>query len=300
MAQTGRGCLNRTATGLPGLCSLRRVTSAAAWSVHGPHPWAGGHSCGHSLTGVDSNNNQARQSGLSEGVKPRSRLELSRGSRSRTGRAARMKGSWVPPPSRDIHSGQQCSLEAAVGVEPTRIRFAGEALIRSGIRPNGFVRTLGRIRTAGLNVRNVALCSAELRGSVRAEGFEPPQRRNRVTAGPNSPTLARSRGVPDRIRTGASRVTVGRSAAELQPPSLPSCVPAEGLEPPAVGVWDRRSSVELHGQCGTYPGLELNQRPPSYQNGALPLSYQDSGLAVRRERIELSSPDQESGAKPLS
>ena len=39
-------------------------------------------------------------------------------------------------------------------------------------------------------------------GSVRAEGFEPPERNgNRVTAGPTSPSVARPPGVSDRIRT---------------------------------------------------------------------------------------------------
>ena len=105
------------------------------------------------------------------------------------------------------------------------------------------LRTLGRIRTAGLNVRNVALCSAELRGS----GYECERRDSNPLSeaqpGYSRPqlsyvgALARSGvRVPDRIRTGASRVTVGRSTAELQPPSLLCCVPAEGLEPPTVGV----------------------------------------------------------------
>ena len=106
------------------------------------------------------------------------------------------------------------------------------------------VGTLGRIRTAGLDIRIVALCSAELRGQVidtcERRDSNPLSVRNRVTAGPNSPTLARSRDVLIGCLTGVEPVP-----PESQSGALPlsyshhgecSYVPAEGLEPPIVGV----------------------------------------------------------------
>ena len=190
------------------------------------------------------------------------------------------------------HSGQQ--VEAAVGIEPTRIRFAGGALKPFGhtamvclslprtLVAKRQVRTLGRIRTAGLNVRNVALCSAELRGwvRVRAEGFEPPQRR---AAGLQpAPTLLRWRArlfLASGCLTGFEPVL-----PESQSGALPlsyshhrysRAYPRRDLNPQPSVCRTVALPLSYTGRCGTYPGLELNQRPPSYQDGALPLSYQD-------------------------
>jgi hypothetical protein len=69
------------------------------------------------------------------------------------------------------------------------------------------VRTPGRDRTAGLDARNVALSPLSYEGLrvvschtllVRAEGFEPPQQCNWVTASPDSPASARSHEYPRR------------------------------------------------------------------------------------------------------
>jgi hypothetical protein len=54
--------------------------------------------------------------------------------------------------------------------------------------------------------------SAALRGhGVRAEGFEPPQTCNRVTAGPDSPTSAHPLGVAAGTRTRTTRATTWRA-----------------------------------------------------------------------------------------
>jgi hypothetical protein len=65
------------------------------------------------------------------------------------------------------------------------------------------MRTLGRSRTGHFLLRRQALFPLSYEGMVGAEGFEPTVARySRVTAGPDSPTSARPRGVTDRDRTG--------------------------------------------------------------------------------------------------
>jgi hypothetical protein len=114
---------------------------------------------------------------------------------------------------------------------------------------------------------------------VRAEGFEPPQRR---AAGLQpAPTLPRwrARAMQFGCLTGFEPVL-----PESQSGALPlsyshhryfRAYPRRDLNPQPSVCRTVALPLSYTGMCGTYPGLELNQRPPSYQDGALPLSYQD-------------------------
>jgi hypothetical protein len=141
--------------------------------------------------------------------------------------------------------------------------------------------TFGTSRSAPLSYEGLSTC----RGTCERRDSNP---LSDATGLQPAPTLPRWRArldfsfrVPDRIRTGASRVTVERSATELQPPWFLRAYPRRDLNPQPSVCRTVALPLSYTGMCGTYPGLELNQRPPSYQDGALPLSYQDLVYAGR-------------------
>ena len=132
--------------------------------------------------------------------------------------------------------------------------------------------TFGTSRSAPLSYEGLGTSAS---GGIRT----PSAKRNRVTAGPNSPTLARSRVLASGCLTGFEPVL-----PESQSGALPlsyshhryfRAYPRRDLNPQPSVCRTVALPLSYTGMCGTYPGLELNQRPPSYQDGALPLSYQD-------------------------
>src|SRR4051812_17701411 len=107
-------------------------------------------------------------------------------------------GGHQRPTAMDLHSGTAQDVEASGGLEPHAHGLVLQTSSSTWNSPRPRRAHEGN-RTPDPRFRKPVLSPLSYAGMVRAGGLEPPEHVcNRVTAGPDSPSSARSLGVIDR------------------------------------------------------------------------------------------------------
>jgi hypothetical protein len=179
-----------------------------------------------------------------------------------------MRGGWAAN-AHPALSRVDGMIEASPGVEPEITRFADGAL-----RPEHHeaVRAPGRIRTADLQVRNLALFPLSYEGMVRVPGADPGLPKRRLYRPGNVPPFTTRMG----CLTGFEPASTGATSRSLMPSGVRHSTCGGSRTPDLLFVGQVLFQLSYTG-IATYPRRGSNPRPSMYKIAALTAELRGHG-----------------------